>query len=1297
MFACPNCALSFANIFRYNEHQKVHDKQNQQLLCAVKSCKKQFTAYNSFKRHFFRNHHEIIPKCLECMFSNCNAQFRNKKLLLAHVKSCNSRNNSLIQCKSCLPENVQFLTMKAYQMHFSRHHKYRSEIDQTAADNSNDQMNTDPRFMVTNLDLGNNIFTVNANPEINENLNETVPLVTINAETQGNSAENACLVRPNSHTSNMMVSSANNKKEINPASKLLAGALCKLTAKHVVVEPAIQVVVENVYSAYELCKTDLLLSINSSCEVTQDQKLKFTELFDSSFKPFPEMLHPGEGLLRNTYQRKQFFVSDEDYVPPIMIDLLNENGQKSGCQFAFVSPLKTISVMLRNENVRKHCGVVNVNTNNNKLCDAQDGQIVKNNQFFMMPNRLRLNFFCDTFDICCPIGPSKTIHKINGVYMRLMNLPPWLRSKVENMKLVQVCHDKYISQFGWKEVSKAFMADLSILETIGIDVKVNDVVINYKGSLSGFEGDNAGSHDVGGFPKGFSRTIFFCRFCPITLAEFLKDPQNRKPLRTPTDYDECALKAEATNKPCCGIRCRSFLNDLNYYHAGAPGLPPCIDHDVNLGLVAYDMRLVIKHFVKERWFKIGFLNFRLNDIKVLKRHDCHIPIINLTGDGKKLVGSMAQMAKLILIFPLAIVDRVRDFHDPVWKMVLTLRRMHALLFAPALSRGQLSLLEGATQDYMEKRVECFPEVNRRPEHEYTSHGAELTHLLGPLKYQSSKTGEHKHGCMKKIVKKLGNYKNVTKTIAERHQLMEISNVNEYTSKIEPKGIFDYDPNLSDPLMETAISQFQCETGSVVTFIAEEVKYRGIEYAQNDFVCIDKNEYGNFILCQIQVILLNADVSDLFFLGHPSEIIECREVGVYEILPQTEVTRLPETSIYPFSSLLSPDPIIEAKIGLKQVFLMKYAPFDPSPCIGRHMDHPADYAFKVVDASRTQRKSVIVKHSTSLLSRTIYAFGRKLNVVGASIVLEEDGTEIDEDELLVRYKDKLFMLLTHTATWEPAARRRATEGSQSQPPSANTLNQTSAQTSNGSTLSSRQRNNGSRANDPAHQPISSSTQDHRNQRARNSRRESATNGSTRQRQDRERSQSSSPQSQNAQEDSDEDSSGNDDENAEEELQDNEENRDEVDGHQENRQVENRRRNEQALRDINLPWANYQVPYKNSDCKTLADLQNGVSTRKRWKRLRTKFVHRIVDDLRAINISIPEDTFERIALTMSQKYPKIFTERFNDSEDGEVIGNGVTSLVKKMLHRNYYLNRPEVQGLLAHQLRIPLWGLRTLRAI
>ncbi|KAJ8678028.1 hypothetical protein QAD02_013815 [Eretmocerus hayati] len=623
---------------------------------------------------------------------------------------------------------------------------------------------------------------------------------------------------------------------------------------------------------------------------------------------------------------------------------------------------------------------------------------------------------------------------------------------------------------------------------------------------------------------------------------------------------------------------------------------------------------------------------------------------------------MARMAKLILIFPLAIVDRVKDFHDPVWKMILLLRRMHALLFAPTLSRGQLSLLEGATQDYMQKRVECFPDVKRRPKHEYTSHGAELTHLSGPLRYQSSKTGEHKHGCMEKIVKKLGNYKNVTKTIAERHQLMEISNVNEYTSRIEPKEISDYDPNVSDPLLKFAISQFECETGIVVTFFAEEVKYRGIEYAQNDFVCINKNEYG-----------------------------------IYEILPQTEVTRLPQISIHPFSSLLSPDPIIGAQIGLKHVFLMKYAPFDPSPSDDSHMEHPADHVFKVVDASRTKRKSVIVKHCDSLLSRTTYASGRKLNVIGASIVLEEDGTEIDEDELLVRYKDEIFMLLTHTETWEPAAKRRANEGIQSQPPRTNTVNQTRAQNADGATNTSSRRTNGARVHDSVRQPIAPPIQNHRYRHASNGRPESITNGSTQRRQGEQRNQGSPSQSGNSEGSSDEDSSENADENVEEESGDDEEDREVVNGGGENNQVENRRRGAQTRRDINVPWAHYKVPYGNFDCKTLTDLQNGVNTRKRWKRLRTKFVHRIVDDLRAINISIPELDFEEIALSMSQKYPKIFTERFNDSEDGEVIGNGVTRLVRKMLNRNYYFNRPEVQGLLSHQLRIPLWGLRSLRAI
>lgn len=57
---------------------------------------------------------------------------------------------------------------------------------------------------------------------------------------------------------------------------------------------------------------------------------------------------------------------------------------------------------------------------------------------------------------------------------------------------------------------------------------------------------------------------------------------------------------------------------------------------------------------------------------------------------------------------------------------------------------------------------------------------------------------------------------------------------------------------------------------------------GIDNKTNNMsFCVGKSETGNFVMCRIEHILINAEYTKLFFLGHISEIIPYYESGVYE--------------------------------------------------------------------------------------------------------------------------------------------------------------------------------------------------------------------------------------------------------------------------------------------------------------------------------------------------------------------------------------------------------------------------------
>ena len=104
-----------------------------------------------------------------------------------------------------------------------------------------------------------------------------------------------------------------------------------------------------------------------------------------------------------------------------------------------------------------------------------------------------------------------------------------------------------------------------------------------KASLHCILGDNLGSNWVGSFVENFSVNIQSCRFCLMNKAGIQKN-HNCCLWRTPENYNE-ASKTIPEGSHNQGIKFSSLFNALDLYHCCAPGLPPCIAHDLLEGLV----------------------------------------------------------------------------------------------------------------------------------------------------------------------------------------------------------------------------------------------------------------------------------------------------------------------------------------------------------------------------------------------------------------------------------------------------------------------------------------------------------------------------------------------------------------------------------------------------------------------------------------------------------------------------------------------------------------------------------------
>lgn len=147
-------------------------------------------------------------------------------------------------------------------------------------------------------------------------------------------------------------------------------------------------------------------------------------------------------------------------------------------------------------------------------------------------------------------------------------------------------------------------------------------------------------------------------------------------------------------------------------------------------LLIWAFRKYSQYFVTEGWFTYQFLNHRLQKIKFLNEN-VYIPIIK---DSPKIAGTASQIRRILLIFPLAVFDKlsVKNIENDVWMLVLHLRQICSLICAPALSLGQIALLQEKINEYLSLRVKCFPNIKLRPKHHYISHYPCLVLSFGPL-------------------------------------------------------------------------------------------------------------------------------------------------------------------------------------------------------------------------------------------------------------------------------------------------------------------------------------------------------------------------------------------------------------------------------------------------------------------------------------------------------------------------------------------------------------------------------------
>lgn len=331
---------------------------------------------------------------------------------------------------------------------------------------------------------------------------------------------------------------------------------------------------------------------------------------------------------------------------------------------------------------------------------------------------IKLILYQDAFEIVNPLGSAKTKYKILGVYFTLANLDPFYRSSIENLQLVLLCREEHFKYFGHDKVFSTMLSDIKELETNGLVISGHVV----KATIFCIAGDNLGSHQIGGFTENFSASTYCCRYCLAARSE-LHDFQKGAPPRTVQNYNEAV-------------------------------------QEIFEGVVAYDMAIYIKYFVKvKKCFTYSQLNRRIKQFSYHGSDATSTPS-EVAEKGDKIGGKATENWSLLRLLPILIGEKITDTDDPIWQLTVQLKELVELICAPKISHSQVALFSVLIVEYLETRKEMFPDCKLKPKHHYIVHYAALILKFGPLIRLWTMRFESKHSYFKRCVRRTQNFKHI---------------------------------------------------------------------------------------------------------------------------------------------------------------------------------------------------------------------------------------------------------------------------------------------------------------------------------------------------------------------------------------------------------------------------------------------------------------------------------------------------------------------------------------------------------
>lgn len=369
--------------------------------------------------------------------------------------------------------------------------------------------------------------------------------------------------------------------------------------------------------------------------------------------------------------------------------------------------------------------------------------------------------FVDDFVLRNGMSHQKNLTKLTGLYLIFPTLPPYQRSRLDNILLASLIQTTKIKKYGNGRCFSPLIEALKKLEN-GINVHTNNKNEIIHVMLFQIVGDNLGLKEILNYVPSFNN-LRYCRICTDTKENMeISKKEKQSLLRTEETYREAIL----VNKPKeTGIKSICPFNQLENFKA-YENTTVDIFHDLFQGICHLEVTMILEYFINSGSVDIDSLNkFRacLTCEPGLKNHaETNFSVHHIVTT-RKLPLTGQQNKQFVLFLPILLLNFDVDTTSNYYKLLLSLIDIIELSLRPIHDRTSLIKLEKS----IARHHEIFLELGFAliPKHHHLLHYVTVIKQLGPLCHLSAHRGEQKHRQFKLAAAPITTQKNLGKTLA----------------------------------------------------------------------------------------------------------------------------------------------------------------------------------------------------------------------------------------------------------------------------------------------------------------------------------------------------------------------------------------------------------------------------------------------------------------------------------------------------------------------------------------------------